>query len=152
MPRLALVAAEFNRPLLDAMVAAATAEAAALGATITHTVRVPGSYEAPLMVSRLLGRADVDAAVVLGYIERGETLHGEVMGHVTHGAIVGQSLHHGKPVGFGVIGPGATVEQAELRKDSYARAAVRAALRSLEALSTLEPPRHRGPRSRTRKR
>ena len=146
--RLAIVAAEFNRPLIDAMVAAAGAEAAALGAEVAHVVRVPGSYEAPLVVDRLLAKAGVHAVVVLGYIERGETLHGEVMGHVTHRAIVDLSLKYGKPVGFGVIGPGATAAQAETRKDSYARAAVRAALRALEAAVALGGGRPR----RTRKR
>jgi 6,7-dimethyl-8-ribityllumazine synthase len=72
--------------------------------------------------------------VVLGYIERGETLHGEVMGHTVHAAIVQLQLQYKRPIGIGIIGPGATKEQAELRKTDYAAAAVRATMRSLEAL------------------
>jgi 6,7-dimethyl-8-ribityllumazine synthase len=132
--RLAVVAAEFNRPLVDAMVAGAVDEARKKGARVAlEPVRVPGCYETPLVVARLLARRDVDAVVVLGYIERGETQHGEVMGHVVHAALVRLSLRRGKPVGLGIIGPGATPSQAEERKDPYARAAVRAALRSLVA-------------------
>jgi 6,7-dimethyl-8-ribityllumazine synthase len=126
--RLAIVVAEYNRAIIDVMVAAAEAEAKAANATIQKLVRVPGAYEIPLVLARALGRDDVDAAVVLGYIERGETLHGEVMGHVVHAAIIDLSLHHQKAVGIGIIGPGATLAQAEVRRDGYARAAIRAAL------------------------
>ena len=137
MPRLALVVAEFNRSIVDAMVAGAEDEARAAGATIVASARVPGTYEVPLLLARALRRGDVDAAIVLGYIERGETQHGEVMGHVVHRAIVELSLKYEKPVGIGIIGPGAIVAQAEARKDAYARAAVRAALASCAALAAL---------------
>jgi 6,7-dimethyl-8-ribityllumazine synthase len=135
-PAIAVVAAEFNRPLVDAMIASALDEAKEQGATVVSSPsRVPGCYETPLVVSKLIARKDVDAVVVLGYIERGETSHGEVMGHVVHAALVKLAVKHGKPVGIGIIGPGATQEQAEPRKDPYARAAVRAALRAREAIS-----------------
>ena len=55
-PRLAVLVAEFNRPLVDAMVRAAHAEATELGAKVTLTARVPGSYETPLAE---IGRAHV---------------------------------------------------------------------------------------------
>lgn len=132
--RLAVVVADYNRAIVDVMVASAEAEAKELGATIQNVIRVPGAYEMPLVLARALGRDDVDAAVVLGYIERGETLHGEVMGHVVHTAVIDLSLQHKKPVGIGVIGPGATLAQAEHRRDGYARAAVRAALALRKAL------------------
>jgi 6,7-dimethyl-8-ribityllumazine synthase len=139
--RLAFVAAEFNRPLVDHMALAARDEAAKLGGEVIAEVRVPGSYEIPLVLSHLLARGKVDAAVVLGYIERGETLHGEVMGQVVHRSIVDLELATRKPVGIGIIGPGATPAQAETRKDDYARAAVRAAAASLAALASLEKPK-----------
>ena len=133
-PRLALLVAEFNRPLVDAMLRSATAEAEKLGARVTVSVRVPGSYETPLAAETLLRRSTVDALVVLGYIERGETGHGEVMGHIVHRALVEASLRHEKPIGLGLIGPGATLRHAERRKDEYARAAVRAAVRMFGVL------------------
>lgn len=126
--RLAVLAAEFNRPLIEAMLQAARAEAADLGVEVAHVARVPGCYELPLVAKHLIARADVDALIVLGYIERGETQHGEVMGHVVHGALMKLSLETDKPVGLGIIGPGATPEQADARKEGYARAAVKAAV------------------------
>ena len=132
-PRLAIVAADFHEALTLDMLASANAEASSFGARVTETVRVSGCYEAPLMADRLLAHRRIDAVIVLGCIERGETLHGEVMGHVVHRALVEASLRHDKPVGLGIIGPGATPEQAEARKNSSARAAVRAVMRSLAA-------------------
>jgi 6,7-dimethyl-8-ribityllumazine synthase len=122
------------------MVEVARDELSAGGAILLRVVRVPGCYETPLVADRLLAQEAVDALVVLGTIERGETLHGEVMGHVVHAALVQLQLKHQKPIGLGIIGPGATPEQAEARKVSSARAAVQAVLRCREAVSNLTIP------------
>lgn len=135
-PRLAIVSADFHEAIATAMLAAANAEAGAFGARIVETVHVPGCYETPLMATRLLAQKQIDAVVVLGCIERGETLHGEVMGHVVHRALLDASLEYDKPIGLGIIGPGATPAQAEARKDGSARAAVRAVMRSLATSGT----------------
>lgn len=132
-----IVAAEFNKPLIDVMIASASDELAQCQAELLQVVRVPGSYELPLSVGAALALPQVSLVVVLGYIERGETLHGDVMGHTVHRALLDLSLNHGKPLGLGIIGPGATSEQAELRKQPYARAAVRAAIASLAALESI---------------
>nr|MBA3540060.1 6,7-dimethyl-8-ribityllumazine synthase [Deltaproteobacteria bacterium] len=124
--KIAIVAAEFNRELVDAMVVAARDEAGRASVEISREIRIPGCFEMPLLVSRLLARADLAAVVVLGHIERGETLHGEMMGHVVTRALVDVQLATGKPIGIGIIGPGATKEQAQERRDAHARAAVRA--------------------------
>ncbi len=134
-PRVAILAAEFNQKLMDAMIEAALNEVAAVGAALVRVVRVPGSYEIPLIADALLAQDGVDALVVLGYIERGETLHGEVMGHVVHNALVQLQLRYRKPAGVGIIGPGATAAQAETRKIDYACAAVRAAVRNCAVLA-----------------
>jgi 6,7-dimethyl-8-ribityllumazine synthase len=146
--RLAVVAADFHQKLTEAMLASAKDEAERQGATVALTIRVAGCYETPLIAENVLARRDVDALVVLGCIERGETLHGEVMGHVVHRVLVDVSLMIGKPVGLGIIGPGATPKQAEARKDSTARAAVRAAVRNLQALRELNPRAGRGKQRR----
>jgi 6,7-dimethyl-8-ribityllumazine synthase len=134
-----VVAAEFNKPLVEAMIDAARDEARRHGAVIVEEARVPGCYEIPLAADVLLARPDVAAAVVLGYIERGETLHGEVMGQAVHATLLQIELARRKPIGIGIIGPGADAEQAEGRKASYAWAAVRAALASLGTLRRLSP-------------
>src|SRR5262245_48757716 len=123
-----ILAADFNKEIVDAMTDAAEAEAEKLGLSVTGTTRVPGSYELPFGASLLLARRDCELLVVLGYIERGDTLHGEVMGHVVSRLLLELGLKHKKPIGLGIIGPGATLEQARERREGHARAAVRAAL------------------------
>ena len=133
-PRCAILAAEFARAIVNVMVEEAKAEAAAGGAEVASVVRVPGAYETPLLADAILSDPGIDFIVVLGFIERGETLHGEVMGHVVHSTLVQLQLKHKKPLGIGIIGPGATSEQAEKRKVDYARAAVRAAMHNWNLL------------------
>jgi 6,7-dimethyl-8-ribityllumazine synthase len=132
--RIAIVAAEFNPGIVNHMVRAATEEAAQALVEVAEVVRVPGCYETPLAADLLLARPDIGAVVVLGYIEKGETQHGLVMGQVVHGLHLQLQLKHRKPIGLGIIGPGATEAQAEVRKDRTARSAVGAALRLLELL------------------
>lgn len=131
---MAIVLAEFNREITDAMLAAALDEAAALNVRVLSVSRVPGTYEVPLIANALLKNPKITMLVVLGFIEKGETLHGEVMGHTVTQCLLRASLEYQKAVGLGIIGPGASVEQAETRKGSYARAAVRAALAAASAL------------------
>jgi 6,7-dimethyl-8-ribityllumazine synthase len=132
--RVALLVAQFNKPITDAMAEVATAELQERGVVVSPVIRVPGCYEIPLVADLLMQEPGVDAIVALGYIEKGETLHGEVMGHVVHDSLVRSQILHRKPAGLGIIGPGATPEQAEVRKVACAQAAARAALRNLEIL------------------
>lgn len=136
--RVAIVAAEFNKPLVNAMIEAAQNELRAANTELVGVFRVAGAYEIPIVADSVLAQKAVDALVVLGYIERGETLHGEVMGHVVHAALVQIQLKHRKPVGLGIIGPGATADQADLRKVGYATNAVRAMLQNCVCLAEIE--------------
>ena len=132
--RIGIIGAEFHSEMTDSMVESAKIEAQEGGATVAACVRVPGSYEMPLVAELLIVRDDIDALVALGCIERGETMHGEVMGHVVHRALVQLQITHRKPIGLGIIGPGASVEHMEVRKDGYARAAVKAAIQMCEVV------------------
>jgi 6,7-dimethyl-8-ribityllumazine synthase len=132
--RIVVVAAEFNKELIDVMIETAQNELKRAGTELVRVVRVPGSYEIPLIADAYLSQESVDAVVALGYIERGETLHGEVMGHVVHDTLVQLQLKYRKPIGLGIIGPGATQEQAHARKINSALSAVRATLHNCELL------------------
>jgi 6,7-dimethyl-8-ribityllumazine synthase len=141
-PKIVIVAAEFSKAIVDAMVEEARKQAVDDGAIIASIVRVPGCYELPLAIDLQLSKPDIDVVIALGFIERGETRHGEVMGHVVHQTLIDMQLKHRKPIGIGIIGPGATLEQAEKRKIDYARAAVRAALRSQQLIETTTSAGH----------
>ncbi len=137
MPNLALVCGSFHKAEIETMVKFAREEAAKSGFTVTVETWVPGSMEKPLALDWILRRADIDAAVVLGIIERGSTMHGEVMGHVVTRSYIDLQLKYQKPIGQGIIGPGAMPEHIPTRLEPYARAAVKAAARMLAVKTEL---------------
>jgi 6,7-dimethyl-8-ribityllumazine synthase len=135
---LGIVVTEFNPDISEAMLVAARDEATVLGVKIATVSHVPGAYEIPLIADELLRHADITAVVVLGFIEKGDTQHGEVMAHTVSSSLFNSSVKHRKTIGYGIIGPGASLEQADHRKEPYARAAVRAAVASTKALRNIQ--------------
>ena len=91
---------------------------------VSEVVWVPGSMEAPLAIDRMLQSTEVQGAVVLGIIERGETDHGLVMGQSVTKSVIELQIKHNKPIGLGIIGPGAEPEHIEPRLEPHARSAV----------------------------
>ncbi len=122
MVSLGLVVASFNRPITERMEQAAREAAAARGATVAETVRVPGVYDTPLAADRLARRGDVDAVAVLGAIVTGETDHDQLIGAAAAGGLTDVSVARDTPVALGVSGPGQTAEQAADRVDKGAEA------------------------------
>lgn len=120
--RLVIVASLFNREIVDAMVERALARANEQGVRVTTVVRVPGTFEVPPAVQRLLERSDVDGAVALGAVIKGETKHDEVIMGAAAAALLDIGLRTGKPVGLGITGPGMTYQQAKTRVDAAVRA------------------------------
>ena len=123
---ISLVVGAFHREACEAMVSEALSVAKALGLDVREEVWVPGSMEKPLAAKRLLARDDIDAVVVLGIIERGETAHGRVMGQAVIQTLINLQLETNKPVGVGILGPEILPEQIPPRLGPYAQAAVRA--------------------------
>ena len=69
-------------------------------------------------------KVELARETVLGIIERGETDHGLVMGQSVTGAVIELQIKHNKPIGLGIIGPGAEPEHVGPRLEPHARAAV----------------------------
>ena len=93
---------------------------------VAEEVWVPGSMEKPLALKALLSKDQIDGAVVVGIIEKGETSHGFVMATAVIDAIIDIQLATMKPVGVGILGPDITPEQIPARVRPYARSAVTA--------------------------
>ena len=70
--RLVIVAADFNKDIVGAMIEAARQEIQVAGASLGSVLTVPGCYEIPLLAERQIRRENVDGLVILGYIERGK--------------------------------------------------------------------------------
>jgi 6,7-dimethyl-8-ribityllumazine synthase len=74
-------------------------------------VKVPGSYEIPVLAKRLAQSKKYDAVIALGAVIRGSTPHFDyVAGEVSKG-IAQVMLETGVPVAFGII-TADTIEQA----------------------------------------
>ena len=121
---LGIVCGAFHRKQVERMLEYAHDEAEAKNWDVVEVTWVPGSMEAPLALERMLQNEDVHGAVVLGIIERGETEHGLVMGQSVTKAVIDLQISHNKPIGLGIIGPGADPEHIEPRLEPHARAAV----------------------------
>ena len=121
---LGIVCGAFHRKQVERMLEYAHDEAEAKNWEVVEVAWVPGSMEAPLALERMLQNEDVHGAVVLGIIERGETEHGLVMGQSVTKAVIDLQISHNKPIGLGIIGPGADPEHIEPRLEPHARAAV----------------------------
>jgi len=132
-PKLALVVSRFNGELTGRMRKEALAAAGKAGAR-TVVVEVPGAFDMPLAVKKMLMDKSVDAVVTLGAVVKGETAHDEIVTMNAARAMTDLSLEFRKPVTLGIIGHGASEKAAEARAEEYARRAVDAALRMIEVL------------------
>ena len=119
-----IVAGSYHKESVEMMVEKSRKIAADNDLIVEEVSWVPGSMEVPLQIKRLFLRDSIDGAVVLGIIENGETKHGLVMGQAVTKALIDLQLASMKPIGFGIIGPGAKPEQIETRLLPYAEKAV----------------------------
>jgi 6,7-dimethyl-8-ribityllumazine synthase len=136
--KLGIVAADFNFDVTSLMLERARRHAEFLGAEMLE-LHVPGVFDMPPVIKRLLARKDIDAVVLIGAVIKGDTLHDEVIMHATAQAAAQLAAQTGKPVGFGVTGPGMTREQAIDRIDN-ARNAVESVIRLLQTLKQIDSP------------
>ena len=122
--KIAVVCGSFHKREVEAMLEYALDEAKKHSIEISQVTWVPGSMEVPLALNRVI--ANHDAAICLGIIEKGETLHGSAMGNAVIKSVLDLQLAHNKPIGLGIIGPGAEAHHIEPRLEPHARAAINA--------------------------
>ena len=123
---IAIVCGSFHQKEVERMLEWSSDEASKQGLTVSEVVWVPGVMEVPLALDRFLSRDDIAGAACLGIIEKGQTQHGLAMGQAVIKSIIDLQLTWDKPVGLGIIGPGAEPEHIEPRLEPHARAAIAA--------------------------
>ncbi len=74
-------------------------------------VRVPGSFEIPLLAKQMASSGRFDAVICLGALIRGGTIHFDVLSAEVTKGVAQSSLETGVPITFGVITTD-TLEQA----------------------------------------
>ena len=93
---------------------------------IKYTCKVPGIFDLPLIIDKLLQKKDVDGIVTLGAVIKGKTKHDEIIANSTARNLAKLSVKYQKPVSFGISGPGMSERQAYARIRSVSENAVNA--------------------------
>jgi 6,7-dimethyl-8-ribityllumazine synthase len=141
--RIGVVVSEFNREITFPMLGNAKRQAKKMDAIITYVCYVPGSYDMPVIVQELLKKKDVDAAVTLGAVIKGETNHDEIVAKNAARLIADLSVKHSKPVALGITGPNMSFKQA---KDRSEIVPIRAVISAVNMATRIKKIREESPR------
>jgi len=111
--RFAIIVSRFNSFITDRLLAGAMDALARTGAdpAAVDTVKVPGSWEVPLVASELARQHRYDAIICLSAVIRGETPHFDYVAAEAAKGVAHASAETGVPVAFGVLTTN-TLEQA----------------------------------------
>ena len=104
-PRIAIVAARFNRFIVEQLLEGALDALDRQGVADEDRalVWVPGAYEIPLVADQLAASGRYDAVIALGAVIRGGTPHFDFVAGECASGLTRVSLDRGVPVTFGVL-------------------------------------------------
>ena len=142
--RLAIVVAEFNKEITNEMLEIAISHSKKLNMHIKKICHVPGTFDMPLVVEKLLKKEQIDVVVTLGAVIKGETGHDQVIANNTARLLSNLSLKYQKPVTLGITGPDMTLKQAKQRAKIVPKRAVGAAHKMVTRLLELEDNKVKG--------
>ncbi len=100
--RVAVVAATWHDPVMEGLLAGAARAFADHKVEEPLVVRVPGTFELPVVASALAAQGH-DAVVALGVVIRGGTPHFEYVCSAATDGLTRVALDHGVAIGFGVL-------------------------------------------------
>ena len=134
--KIGIVVSEYNYDITMMMLQRAEEHAKFLNLDVTKVLRVPGTFDIPLGVKKMLGRTDIDAVVTLGAVIKGETDHDQIIMQNAARKIEDLSIEYSKPVSLGISGPNETRLQAQARIE-MAKDAVESVAKMLTRLKEL---------------
>jgi 6,7-dimethyl-8-ribityllumazine synthase len=117
--KVAIINARFNHIITDRLVEGAKDSFVRHGGNAENLdlILVPGAFELPLALKKVLDGGKYDAVCCLGAVIRGSTPHFDYISAETTKGIASMALQAGKPVAFGVLTTD-TIEQAIERAGS----------------------------------
>jgi 6,7-dimethyl-8-ribityllumazine synthase len=103
--RFGIVVSDFNRFITDRLLAGALEALGRAGASENQIqiVRVPGSFEIPIVAKKLAGTGGVDSIICVGCVLRGETSHYDYVASETSRGIQLAQMDTGIPMIFCVL-------------------------------------------------
>jgi len=135
---IAIVVSEFNEEITSRMLEVAKEKANSMQLTVSHVCMVPGAYDMPIVVDRLLQNQNIDGVATLGAIIKGQTKHDEVISHATARSLTDLSLKFQKPVSLGISGPGMQERHAYARIRPVAERAIEAIVKISKELEKIQ--------------
>lgn len=127
-----IVVADFNKEITQEMLAVAQQHAQELGIAIVQILHVPGVYDMPLAVKKLLQKKEIEGVVTFGVVLSGGTAHDAHVADNNARLCADLSLQYEKPVALSVIGHNVSKQQALERKESYARHGIEAVVQIIQ--------------------
>lgn len=128
-----IVVSEYNFDITSMMLERAQAQADFLEVEVPKVIRVPGVFDMPLAIKKLLNDDGIDGVVTLGAVIEGETEHDDIVIQHASRKITDLAVEYGKPVSLGISGPGMSRLQAEKRVEK-AREAMDSCVKMLKRL------------------
>ena len=119
--KLGFVISEFNSDITRMMETVAKEHAEFLGAKLVEKIRVPGAFDVPLAVKKLLKEDNVDGVVTLGTVIEGDTDHDSVVAQHASRKIMDLAIEFNKPVSLGISGPKISRAESMERIEEYAK-------------------------------
>ncbi|WP_054839608.1 6,7-dimethyl-8-ribityllumazine synthase [Thermococcus sp. JCM 11816] len=101
--KIGVVVARFNDLLTNELLSGALDCFERHSVEEVDVVKVPGSFEIPLVAKKLAESGKYDAVLALGAVVRGETKHFDLVANEVAKGVAKVSLDSGVPVIFGVI-------------------------------------------------
>lgn len=99
----AVIASSWHDKVMTGLLEGARRALTAAGVTEVTELRVPGTFELPVVASNAADDDDIDAIVALGVVIRGGTPHFEYVCQAATMGLTEVSAGTGVPVGFGVL-------------------------------------------------
>jgi len=125
--KICIVSSKYNEKITDEIYKSAVAKLNALGIKKFDSISVPGAFEIPVAISKIIKR--YDGVIAIGCIIKGETPNFDFISKAITNGIMELSILHKKPVGNAII----TCLNKEQALDRFSKGA-EASLAVLEVL------------------
>ena len=132
--KIGFVVADFNSDITKMMEKVGREHSKFLGAEVEKTIYVPGAFDMPIAVKKLLKDKDIDGVVTIGTVIEGDTDHDTVVAQHAARKIMDLSIEFDKPVSLGISGPKISRAESMNRIEEYAKRAVETTIKLIRRL------------------
>jgi 6,7-dimethyl-8-ribityllumazine synthase len=137
--RFAIVASRFNEFIVESLIRGAIEALERHGASEKQIelIRVPGAFEMPTAVKKLLAERRHDAVIALGAVIRGATPHFQYVAGECASGLARVALETGIPIAFGVLTTDSVEQAVERAGGKNGNKGAQAAVTAIEMANLL---------------